>query len=91
MKSVTERIGDLRMWWLREYHNYGPLDKFRPNIVYLGQEEYWQLLADNMNYVAGFRVYPDKFEIYGMQIKRVTDQHHISVGRVFEDLGEAEG
>ncbi len=82
MKSIVTRIGDLRAWWMREYNCYGNHDRFRPNIVYLGKAEFRQLLREALEIPLNYQ----DIKVYGMRIKSVVDNNHLTVGRVVEEV-----
>ncbi len=93
--QIVERIYKLRLWWIREYEeyikNFSHQDKFKPNIVYMGHNEWYLLCKANRNvrYGAGFTGDYQNPEVFGMKIKRVTDENYLAVGRVkHEILGE---
>ncbi len=91
MEKITDRIAELRKWWLREYYEdiiaFSHRDKYSPNIVCLGNDEWVSLVKESQSgyYSAAFNgdCFPPK--VFGMNIRRVTEKSHLSVGRVREE------
>ena len=53
----------------------------KPNMVFVGHEEYIMLRAASSsvaNFICG------EPTVFGLKIKRVTDEHYVAVGRVEE-------
>ncbi len=86
MQSTLEKIYELRMWWLREYQEYGSMviDKFKPNVVYLGHDDWLSLLKENAGHLINLDYKEPK--VFGMRIQRVAESHYMAVGRVYENL-----
>jgi len=75
-------------WLLMEqHHECGYDSRYKPNIIYLGCEEYYEVLVnieDRHGRIAVDYYNTGEMKIYGVQVRRVVDPHYIAVGRVRE-------
>ncbi len=95
--QIVERINKLRRWWLREYQEYiitsSHQDRFMPNIVYMGHNEWYLLCKANrdVRYGAGFTGDYQNPKVFGMKIQRVADENYLAVGRVQNEVRKEVG